>query len=402
LGIGTDIVVSKFSEFIFDSGYNVQFNADGLPEMRGRDGNDFFSDSDNNGISLLDGEWHHLVGIVDKSVWKIYVDANLVGSFDNGHSFVNLGGSTNNLTFGRRSSNSLVLPPQFYKGQMDDILIYNRAISEEEIQTLFKIDCNAEKETIVEYQGCINDGFEIEVNDVTYNEDNPVGLETISIGQCSDSLIQVNLDFQEVFSETISYNGCQGDGFQVVVNSILYDESNPVGQEFFISETACDSLVNINLNFQTQSVDSINYLGCSRDGFEIIVNSNLYNESVPQGLEELVNQNGCDSIIIINLLFEDINICSEATEVKLPNIFTPGSSENNIFKIRAPDFVEIINLQIYDRWGNKVYDNDNPEQEWDGTINGNPAPSEVYIYTVTYLIPGNSPVTASRDLTLLR
>ena len=54
------------------------------------------------------------------------------------------------------------------------------------------------------------------------------------------------------------------------------------------------------------------------------------------------------------------------------------------------------------RWGNKVYDNDNPEQEWDGTINGNPAPSEVYIYTVTYLIPGNSPVTASRDLTLLR
>ena len=90
--------------------------------------------------------------------------------------------------------------------------------------------------------------------------------------------------------------------------------------------------------------------------------------------------------------------------IDLPNIFTPGQNIDNIFRIIGADneFVNIINLQIYDRWGNRVYDNDNPEQEWDGMINGQPAPSEVYIYTVTYQIAGQDPVTKSSDLTLLR
>ncbi len=88
--------------------------------------------------------------------------------------------------------------------------------------------------------------------------------------------------------------------------------------------------------------------------------------------------------------------------VFLPNIFTPGQTTNSVFRIRAADNVEIIDLIIFDRWGNKVYENDNVAQEWDGSINGDPAPSEVYIYTVTYQIPGQDPVVASRDLTLVR
>ena len=88
----------------------------------------------------------------------------------------------------------------------------------------------------------------------------------------------------------------------------------------------------------------------------------------------------------------------------LPNIFTPGLADNSVFRIRTngDGLVNITNLQIYDRWGNKVYDNDNVAQEWDGMIDGEPAPSDVYIYTVTYQIPGQDPITDSSDLTLLR
>lgn len=88
-------------------------------------------------------------------------------------------------------------------------------------------------------------------------------------------------------------------------------------------------------------------------------------------------------------------------KIVLPNLFVPGVN-NEIFRIRVDGMVDITNLQIFDRWGNKVYDNDNEDQEWDGTINGEPAPSEVYIYTVTYQISGQDPVTDSSDLTLLR
>jgi len=99
------------------------------------------------------------------------------------------------------------------------------------------------------------------------------------------------------------------------------------------------------------------------------------------------------------------NVIIETSNIMLPNIFTPGGPENNVFRIRGTldnEFVTVTNLQIYDRWGNRVYDNDNAEQEWDGTIGGNPAPSEVYIYTVTYQIAGQDPITRSSDLTLLR
>lgn len=98
------------------------------------------------------------------------------------------------------------------------------------------------------------------------------------------------------------------------------------------------------------------------------------------------------------------NFIVAPANVMLPNIFTPGLTENNVFRIRVngEGLVDITNLQIYDRWGNKVYDNDNEQQEWDGNIDGQPAPSDVYIYTVTYQIPGQDPITDSSDLTLLR
>jgi len=101
-----------------------------------------------------------------------------------------------------------------------------------------------------------------------------------------------------------------------------------------------------------------------------------------------------------NASFLDLTIVEAS--VVLPNIFTPGQAENAVFSVPVKGLVEIMDLVIFDRWGNKVYENDNVEQEWDGTINGKPAPSEVYIYTVTYQIPGQDPVVESRDLTLLR
>ncbi len=107
------------------------------------------------------------------------------------------------------------------------------------------------------------------------------------------------------------------------------------------------------------------------------------------------DDNGCVSTSSFPLSIDDAS-------VELPNIFTPGLQENRVFKLRVNGIVDIIDLVIYDRWGNKVYDNDNAEQEWDGNINGEPAPSEVYIYTVTYQIPGQDPKTESKDLTLLR
>ncbi len=65
----------------------------------------------------------------------------------------------------------------------------------------------------------------------------------------------------------------------------------------------------------------------------------------------------------------------------IPNAFTPDNDGlNDFFNIDVSEFYEIRTFQIFNRWGQKIYDNDTPATGWDGMFNGNPAPSEVYIY----------------------
>ena len=46
----------------------------------------------------------------------------------------------------------------------------------------------------------------------------------------------------------VSYNGCSGDRYSIVVNGTLYDESNPMGMEQ-VPGPGCDTYDPINLLF---------------------------------------------------------------------------------------------------------------------------------------------------------
>jgi len=73
----------------------------------------------------------------------------------------------------------------------------------------------------------------------------------------------------------------------------------------------------------------------------------------------------------------EVNLLSSS----IPNAFTPdGDGTNDFFNIDVSEFYDIRTFQIFNRWGQKVYDNDTPATGWDGMLNGNPAVSEVYIF----------------------
>jgi gliding motility-associated-like protein len=79
-------------------------------------------------------------------------------------------------------------------------------------------------------------------------------------------------------------------------------------------------------------------------------------------------------------------------EVYVPTIFSPNEdNSNDVFKIYADEGLikTIKSYQIFNRWGNQVYVS--PQQNtdfasfnswWDGTFQGNKAPSDVYIYVI--------------------
>ncbi len=73
----------------------------------------------------------------------------------------------------------------------------------------------------------------------------------------------------------------------------------------------------------------------------------------------------------------DVNLLATNT----PNAFTPnGDGRNDFFDFPVREFYDIRTFQVFNRWGQKIYDNDTPATGWDGTFNGNEAASEVYIY----------------------
>ena len=58
----------------------------------------------------------------------------------------------------------------------------------------------------------------------------------------------------ESIVNTINYSGCSGDGYGILVNGTVYNESNPVGMEIMNAVTGCDSTININLVFNAPVV----------------------------------------------------------------------------------------------------------------------------------------------------
>jgi gliding motility-associated-like protein len=85
-----------------------------------------------------------------------------------------------------------------------------------------------------------------------------------------------------------------------------------------------------------------------------------------------------------------------------PNAFSPGGSNNTTFQPEIRGNVTLQRFQIFNRWGQIVYDNPDPAQGWDGTVNGQVAPQDTYIYAATLLLPTGEIVEEKGELLLVR
>ncbi len=91
----------------------------------------------------------------------------------------------------------------------------------------------------------------------------------------------------------------------------------------------------------------------------------------------------------------NIRILIVPAEIRVPNAFTPnGDGRNDVFRIIYPNglVIESFNMSVYSRWGNLVFETDNPDEGWNGrkNNNGEPLPSDVYVYYYTVKLAGMS------------
>lgn len=70
----------------------------------------------------------------------------------------------------------------------------------------------------------------------------------------------------------------------------------------------------------------------------------------------------------------------------VPNAFSPnGDGTNDEFKVGHSCDLSQYTIQVFNRWGQMVYESHNSDEGWDGTYGGTEAPGGVYTYRISYL-----------------
>jgi len=88
--------------------------------------------------------------------------------------------------------------------------------------------------------------------------------------------------------------------------------------------------------------------------------------------------------------------------IGLPTAFTPnGDGENDILYVRGAA-IKTLDLKIYNRWGQLVFETTDQKIGWDGTFNGQPQPIEAYAYVLHATFIDGSAKLLKGNVTLLR
>ncbi len=93
----------------------------------------------------------------------------------------------------------------------------------------------------------------------------------------------------------------------------------------------------------------------------------------------------------------------DCTNIYMPNAFTPNDDgKNDGYGVSNPyAIVNMTSLEIFDRWGSKVYETDEVFDKWDGSFKSKKVNPGVYLYRVVWECNGNELIDVG-SLTVIR
>ncbi len=87
----------------------------------------------------------------------------------------------------------------------------------------------------------------------------------------------------------------------------------------------------------------------------------------------------------------------------VPNAFSPNNSAtNDSHCIYGTDCVTSMTFNIYDRWGNTVFESSDRNACWDGTYNGQALDPAVFVYHLSATLDNDEVVKKQGNITLIR
>ena len=171
-------------------------------------------------------------------------------------------------------------------------------------------------------------------------------------------------------------NACStGDTVQVVA-------APPVVSSFSISPRS-PVYPNTEIIFTSTSTGATSYIWTSSDGQSSSDRTTQFkynskgNYSVCLGV---TNNYGCKDSIC-----QEIEVINKevVNEIFIPNAFTPNTKDGiNDFFFPTGDGIEKLDMYIFNRWGELIFQGHNLDSKWDGEANGTFVPPGVYVYKI--------------------
>ncbi|MCC8145588.1 MAG: gliding motility-associated C-terminal domain-containing protein [Bacteroidales bacterium] len=100
---------------------------------------------------------------------------------------------------------------------------------------------------------------------------------------------------------------------------------------------------------------------------------------------------------------QEFRLILEESFLRLPNAFSPGSSigSNDVYKVYSKSLIS-FKASVFNRWGNILYTWTDPEEGWDGRVNGKYVPTGVYFVVVEAKGADGRNYKESSDINVLR
>lgn len=113
------------------------------------------------------------------------------------------------------------------------------------------------------------------------------------------------------------------------------------------------------------------------------------------------------------VIVTDANSCSDSTcvnvevdficdEIFIPTIFSPNGDGNNDFLCVLGDCIGSMQLEIFTRWGEKVFTAQDQTECWDGTFRGEALNTGVFVYKLRVVLTNGQEIEGAGNINLVK
>jgi gliding motility-associated-like protein len=109
-------------------------------------------------------------------------------------------------------------------------------------------------------------------------------------------------------------------------------------------------------------------------------------------------------------IYLKVDLACTIDSLKIPSAFTPnGDNINNEFYVKSRLLNNVIAMDIYNRWGNRVFNvsnvaPNNPLNGWNGKLNnaGEDLPPGMYVYNISATCLNGQTLNFQGEINLIR